>query len=121
MPFTPATVPTLFADTRIPAVRSALTSQQGSTWPEIPWSSPSSWNGWVQRPNGLEYAPAVSTSGPAPYSRWEWRDLPNRHKDDWYLVGAAIHNGIMLHSTFSSPSVLRGFLRAVKATTGVRI
>ncbi len=63
----------------------------------------------MQCPNGLEYHPAVSSSGPAKYARYEWRDLPQRHKDDFYLIGAATFNGIKLHSTFSTPDVLNGF------------
>jgi hypothetical protein len=105
----------------VPGVGAIQAEQAGSTWPEIPWRSESSWNGWVQRQLGLEYAPAVSSSGPAKYARYEWRDLPQRHKDDFYLVGAATFNGIKLHSTFSTPDVLQGFRRAVKAVLKVSL
>jgi len=109
--------PLMFVDPSVPAVRSALASQQGSTWPTIPVNAPSSWNGWRQVPNGLEFGPA----GGAKYSRWEWRDLPNKYRDDFYLNAAAIWNGIQLHSTFASPTVMTGFSRAIKAMTGVKI
>jgi len=113
-------VPLTFADTSIPAVRRALESQVGSTWPEIPWSARPTWNGWKRCPLGIEYAPAVTSSGPAKWARHEWADLPNRFKDDWYLVFAATHNGIMLHSTFHSPAVMKGFERAVKSVCKIR-
>jgi hypothetical protein len=70
---------------------------------------------------GLQYHPAVTSSGPAKWARYEWHELPQRHKDDHFLIGAAVYNGIQLHSTFASPKVMLGFTRAIKATTGVRL
>jgi len=112
--------PLMFVDTKAPAVRTALASQQGSTWPAIPWSSPTSWNGWVRRPMGIEYAPAITSSGPAKWARYEWRDLPCNYKDDWYMVFAATHNAIVLHSSFGTPAVMKGFERAVKSVCKIR-
>jgi len=112
--------PLIFADPSIPAVRSALESQVGSTWPEIPWNAPTSWNGWKRCPLGLEFSPAVTSSGPAKWARYEWRDLPCNYKDDWYLVFAATHNAIYLHSTFATPAVMKGFERAVKSVCKIK-
>ena len=92
-----------------------------STWPTLPWTALSSWNGWMKCLRGIEYHPAVSSSGPAPYARWEWSELPDRDRDDYYLIGEATYNGIQAHSTFATPAVMRGFVRIVKATTGVRL
>lgn len=118
---TPSHVAPLYADTNVPVVSVIQAQQAASTWRTIPWNSPTSWNGWRQTPDGLEYMPAVTSSGPAKWARHEWAWLPNRHKDDFYLIGAAAYNTIQVQSTFATPAVMRGFLRAVKATTGVRL
>jgi hypothetical protein len=127
---TPPHVAPLFMDLRVPGVATIHTQQQASTWPLIPWKSLVSWQGWTQRPGGLEYGPAIHTSGPAPYARWAWNELPNKRKDDWWLLAAASHNSLMLHSTFASTEhvslaeskrVMSGFRRALKSVTGVRL
>lgn len=119
-----------YVDPAVPAVRTALLQQQGSTWPEIPWNAPSSWNGWMQCPLGLEFHPAVTPSGPAAHARHEWSWLPDKDRDDFYMIGGATFNTILLESTFASTQhvslaesrrVMTGFLRAVKATTGVSL
>jgi hypothetical protein len=37
------------------------------------------------------------------------------------MIGAAIHNGIQLHSTFATPKVMQGFRRVVKAVLKVSL
>lgn len=111
----------LYADPAIPIVRAALASQRGSTWPEIPVKSLTSWNGWQHVPAGIQYPAMTSDGGPAKYSRHEWRCLPDRDKDDFYLVGAATYNGIQANSTFATPAVMRGYLRIIKSVCGVSL
>jgi hypothetical protein len=130
---TPAHVAPLVMDLSIPAVRAAHASQQGSTWPTIPWNAPTSWGGWMQLPNGIEYRPAIIVSSEPPaYSRYAWDDLPvnGRFRDAGWLIPAAISNGIATHSTFASTEhvsareqarVMVGFRRIIKAVTGVRL
>lgn len=122
----------LYADMRLPAVRSVMESQVGSTWRTIPWNSPTSWNGWIQRPDGIEYPAMTTSGGPAPYSRHSYDDLPvnGRFRDAAWLIPAAISNGIAMHSTFASTEhvsrtealrVMKGFDRIIKHVTGVRL
>src|SRR5690242_2500926 len=118
---TPAHVAPLYADTSVPAVQAALDQQAGSKWPTVPCRAESSWNGWVQRPRGIEYMPAVTSSGPAKWARWGYEDLPRKYSDAAFMLGAASHNSIMVHSTFASPKVMVGFRRALKSVTGVQL
>ncbi len=130
---TPAHVAPLIVDTRVPAARAAYASQQGSTWPAIPWRAESSWNGWMQCPGGIEYHPVIAVSSQPPaYSRYAWGDLPvnGRYRDAAWLLPAAISNSIITHSTFASTEyasareqarVIVGFRRIIKAVAGVRL
>jgi len=129
---TPDGIKPIYADPSVPAVRSALDAQQGSTFRTIPVHSPVNWEGWQQTPDGLQFGPAIHSSGPAPYARHGYEDLPvnGRFRDARWLIPAAISNGILMHSTFASTQhvsrsesirVMRGFTRAIKAVTGVRL
>lgn len=129
---TPSGVPPMYADTRVPGVATILAQQAASTWRTIPWNSPTSWNGWVQRPDGIEYPAETSSGGPARYSRIPYEDLPinGRFRDAFWLIPAAIGNGILTESTFASTQhvspavsrrVMKGYDRIIKHVTGVRL
>lgn len=130
---TPPHVRPLYADPSVPAVKHALDSQAGSTFRTIPWNSPTSWNDWMQTPDGIQYHPAIIVSSEPPaYARYEWADLPvnGRFRDAEWLIPAAIHNGIYTHSTFASTEhvsrreqarVMAGFRRCIKAVCGVSL
>jgi hypothetical protein len=101
-------------------------------FPTIPWTALSSWNGWQKCPGGIQYWPAVHTSGPAHHARIPYEDLPinGRFKDARWLIPAAIGNGILLNSTFASTQhvssreqrrVMAGYDRIIKAVCGVSL
>lgn len=111
----------LVMDLNVPIVKSAYESQQGSTWPLIPVRAESSWLGWQMVPGGIQYPAVTSSGGPAPYSRHDWNWLPNKYRDDFYLIGDATYNSINENSTFANKKVMTGYLRIVKDVTGVRL
>jgi len=128
----PPGVKPLYADLSVSVVQAALAGQQGSTFRTIPWTALTSWNGWQQTPDGLQFSPAVHSSGPAPYARIPYEDLPinGRFRDAFWLIPAAINNGIISNSTFASTEyvssreqarVMAGYRRIILAVTGVRL
>jgi hypothetical protein len=129
---TPPGVKPLLADMSVHAVQWAINSQVGSTFRTIPWTALTSWNGWQQCPDGIQYSPAIHTSGPASHARIPYKDLPvnGRFKDAAWLIPAAIGNGIISNSTFASTQhvssreqrrVMAGYDRIIKATIGIKL